>query len=525
MQDGENDEAAEAAEEAEWELATAETLRGKGDLDSARTWYRRAAEHLMDAGLDDRALEIAKLLASLAPTLGPRETPRVIVQLDAPGPDTPVPPAPETSAPESLPPEALAPDSLAPESIVPESIVPESIVPDAPAPPPPPTPTPPVSATPEPLAVAAVAIPSAPRVPQGVGAVPEATLPLVSAGSGVVASTRPTARGLAAPPPRPSSGFVVPMPTPLGGHPAAPGPLVPSKPPSAPSAPSARASVRPLSQPPRASLTWRPERELASEQLAARLLVLPLFQEVDPEARRRYAREASLLTFSVGEVMVPAPPPGERSDESALLVVVEGTAVTAVPGDDVPVALLGPGDFTGELGALHGGIPVAETVARTEVKAVAFAPSLVRAMAREQESMRRALDEVAWERAFAALGRGARLLERLSRADRVQAFAAFEPLQLEEGALLLSEGSAPEALWLLAAGEVEVYGGALEGIWRARAGEALGLCALLDATVAGVTARAVRTVLAARLPSARVARLLRDHPALHDARDDLGVVC
>ena len=43
----------EAAEEADWALATAETLLGKGDREAARTWFRRAAEHLMDAGLDD----------------------------------------------------------------------------------------------------------------------------------------------------------------------------------------------------------------------------------------------------------------------------------------------------------------------------------------------------------------------------------------------------------------------------------------------------------------------------------------
>jgi CRP-like cAMP-binding protein len=288
---------------------------------------------------------------------------------------------------------------------------------------------------------------------------------------------------------------------------------------------TARASVRPPSQPPRSALVWQPARALAAEQLSARLLVLPLFQEIDPEARRRYAREASMLTFRAGEVMVAAPEPGERAVESALLVLTEGTAVTAVPGDDVPIALLGPGDVAGELGALHGGIPVAETVARTEVKAVSFAPSLVRAMARSHGSVRQSLDETAWERAFASLGRGARLLRRIDAAERAKVFSWFEPVEIEEGALLLSEGAAPSALWLLAAGEVEVYGGALEGIWRARAGEALGLVALLDDAAAGVTARAVRRALAAKLPASKFKEMLKHHPSLAGARDDLGVVC
>src|SRR5581483_1970419 len=54
------------AEEAAWELATAERLRAQGDLAGAASWYRRAAEHLMDAGEDDRALDVAKQAAELA---------------------------------------------------------------------------------------------------------------------------------------------------------------------------------------------------------------------------------------------------------------------------------------------------------------------------------------------------------------------------------------------------------------------------------------------------------------------------
>ena len=61
----------EAAEEAEWELATAETLLGKGDVDGARSWFRRAADHLMDAGQDDRALEVLKRVSTLVSIQAP----------------------------------------------------------------------------------------------------------------------------------------------------------------------------------------------------------------------------------------------------------------------------------------------------------------------------------------------------------------------------------------------------------------------------------------------------------------------
>src|SRR5438105_1643817 len=54
------------AEEAAWEMATAETLRARGELAEAANWYRRAANHLMEAGEDERAISVAKLAAELA---------------------------------------------------------------------------------------------------------------------------------------------------------------------------------------------------------------------------------------------------------------------------------------------------------------------------------------------------------------------------------------------------------------------------------------------------------------------------
>src|SRR4051794_35797480 len=54
------------AEEAAWEMATAETLRQRGELAEAATWDRRAANHLMEAGDDERAISVAKLAAELA---------------------------------------------------------------------------------------------------------------------------------------------------------------------------------------------------------------------------------------------------------------------------------------------------------------------------------------------------------------------------------------------------------------------------------------------------------------------------
>ena len=59
------DQEEDPSEQAAWEIATAETLRARGDLSEAASWYRCAANHLMEVGDDERAIEVAKLAAEL----------------------------------------------------------------------------------------------------------------------------------------------------------------------------------------------------------------------------------------------------------------------------------------------------------------------------------------------------------------------------------------------------------------------------------------------------------------------------
>jgi CRP-like cAMP-binding protein len=293
----------------------------------------------------------------------------------------------------------------------------------------------------------------------------------------------------------------------------------PAAPPSTPPPPEPRGSA-----PPRDALVWRADRVADAEHLWARLLALPLFEDFTPERLRAIARQVTVLRRNAGEALLRAAPFGDAVTDTPLLVVTDGAASLRV-GDARLPAQVGVGDTVGEHGALYGGPSVVDAVAEVPVTAVCFAPALARALARECESFRGALEESAWERAFAAVGLGAPLLRRLPEAARAQVFARFEPVALAEGEALLAEDVTPTHLWLVAAGEVEVYGGSLDplGCFRARAGDALGVEASVGDGPSGVSARALRTALAARVPAAAFRELTRAHPALRGAVEDVGV--
>ena len=186
---------------------------------------------------------------------------------------------------------------------------------------------------------------------------------------------------------------------------------------------------------------------------------------------------------------------------------------------------LGAGDFAGELSAYYGGSRVVTVVAQSKVEAVALTPTVVRAIARDFESFRDALEEAVWEWAFAALPWVAPMLRRLEPETRAAMLDRFERVRLREGDVLQGEGVKPGAVWLIAAGEVEVFGGELgatSGVY-ARAGDALGVGAVLSDEASGVSARAVRGVLAGRLAADAFRSMVSEEPSLGIAVGDIGV--
>lgn len=426
----------EAAEEADWALATAETLRAKGDLDGARTWFRRAAEHLMDAGLDERALTVAKQVAALS---------------------EPPPRAPSTSPPPyidftlSSPPAAIAPSPL-------------------PAPPTVPSPSP------------VIRLPEPPDAPEP-GDLPAPMAPMT----------------------------LVPVPAPaLHAPPALHGnPVLQVAPPM----PAPALSVPVVS----VSVGYDPAREVAAEAAAALVVALPLFAELPIDQVRALTRESVIVPLHVGQEL-PMPGAVDHGAASPLWVLIEGQVQLAAGG--VPIgAQLGPGDFVGELSAYYESGCLFRAEARAPGRALCVAPTVLQSLAARYDGVRSALEEGAWERAFSALGHASSLLAAVEPAARASLYARFEPVQVAAGEALLTEGAPAPWVWLIAAGSVERYGGALgPKVTRAGAGATVGAVSAWDGTPSGVSVRARRTTLAARVSAEAFRAMAAGAPGLRAAK-------
>jgi len=590
------------AGQAAWEIATAETLRARGDLADAASWYRRAANHLMEAGEDERAIEIAKLAAELVAL------------------ETAVRPASEREprkATASVLPTKSATASSAPKATAPPELIASSVAPA----PPPKAPEPPKHQLPAPAPGSAAArlfarpnAAKAPASPAGVATAVKSVSPPRAPVPGPAShkSTAPAPNPEGPPPtaiPKPASitpsSVTHPVATPVLG-PKAHKPVVPSpqsrvpgptdrKPstavqspqrslrPSAyaaPVSPAARAAeIRPPAKPvdpaarpasaaqpqdddtsvialpaiasPIASLldevvagldssdastpapvtkrplSFLPQRAAESESIAARLSALPMFSELPADQLRQLSRQLITESRAADEHVCESGAP-----EGPLFVVLSGSAWVGVAGRASPIAVITAGDVVGEVAALYGGPRTATVVAREPMELVGVAPSVLRAMARDFPAFRESLIESIRDRMSESLPHISTSLRRLTDEARREIMRACDFVELAEGAEMLVEGEPAPAMYLIAAGEAECFGGEL-GVTRAvraRVGEIVGAGSALTSTPSGVSARAARTLLVARISREKVRDLLKRVPSITDLLEDVaapgrGVVC
>lgn len=574
------------AEEAAWEIATAESLRARGDLAQAAMWYRRAANHLMEAGEDERAIAIAKLAAELAALDAagrPSESPTSSSALSA---DEGPPTAPvdnvkgtkveRSAGPPPVPSQAASPKARTRSAAAANagvsgsaeasasggskaSVRPRGRRSTAPPPPRAPTKTASTASTavppPQPMAKTSTAVPL-PRPPSKTAstAVPPAQPPAQTTltGSTAVPLPRPsTNKASRSPIAKQSLNLASRSPSRQVQQPAddeatskvdiqglsgandpdtqridwgnAVSPIaamVDEAVSNIGDAPPAPLSATTDGTSARRPLAFRSERVAEAEQIFARLPALPLFAELPVDRLRSVARQVRIVRYQTGELLCESGAP-----EGPMFVVMEGTAYVNLAGQDTPVAVVTAGDVVGEVAALYGGPRTASVMVREPVEALAFAPSLVRALAREFPAFREALEEMARERMKDSLPRLAPAFRRFSGKVRDAVFSVFEMVAVPEGTLLFTEGEPAEAMYFVAAGEAELYGGDLSvtRTHHARVGEAVGVGSALTGEPAGVSARAARDMLLAKLPRTKVSNAVALHPHLSELLADVGL--
>ena len=517
------------AEEAAWELATAETLRARGELAEAANWYRRAANHLMEAGEDERAIAVAKLAAELAAL---DDAGRTGAQRSEPS-AAPEPPAASPASPAQVAPWAAdaARDSSTP-----------TLPPAADAKGPPPRPAPAMSRPNAPPAGATTgrhklpwqrsSHPPAPGAPprQPPPPPPSAFATKSTAGASQTVSKAPpsaprASARVAPPPPPPPSGVsddavTIQLDVAKLRETAAI---------SAPDSPLAALVDQAVSDLERSERdndehtseivsprgpAISPERIAEIDAIAARLPALPLFAEFSADDVRAIARQTSVMKFAPGENLTEAGAP-----EGPMYLLVEGEAFIGIAGDELRTQSLLAGDFVGEISALYGGPRMATVVAKVEVEAVALAPSLVRWMIHAMPSFAESVKEAIAERVRASIPHHAPMFRALDVAQRREAFAQFELVEVEAGDALLAEGDPADALFVVCAGEIELYGGRIGAARpvRGRMGEAAGIAALHGGEPAAGTVRAARRSLIARLDRSKYAAWIAKYPRIAQA--------
>jgi CRP-like cAMP-binding protein len=274
-------------------------------------------------------------------------------------------------------------------------------------------------------------------------------------------------------------------------------------------------------------LSFLPQRAAESESIAARLSALPMFSELPKDQLRALSRQLITESRQADEHLCESGAP-----EGPLYVVLSGSAWVGLAGRASPIAVVTAGDVVGEISALYGGPRTATVIAREPMEVVGVAPSVLRAMAREFPAFRESLVESVRDRMTESLPHIATSLRRLSDEARRAVVDACEFVELVEGAELFVEGELSPALYLIAAGEAECFGGELgvSRAVRARVGEMVGAASVITATPCGVSARAARTLLVAKIPRAKARELMKAVPSLADLLDDVaapgrGIVC
>jgi CRP-like cAMP-binding protein len=264
-----------------------------------------------------------------------------------------------------------------------------------------------------------------------------------------------------------------------------------------------------------------PERAAEFDAIAARLPALPLFAEFTADQIRTVARQAGVLHFQAGDNLTEAGAP-----EGPMYVLVEGEARIGVAGDESRTQSLIAGDFVGEMSALFGGPRMATVMAGGHVEAVAFAPSMVRWMVNAIPSFGEAVHEAILDRMRTSLPHLAPMFRLLDAPQRKEAFAPFEFATLEAGDALVREGEITDALYVVGAGEVELYGGhggAARPV-RARQGEVVGLASIHGEEPATATVRASRRTIVAMISRTKYPAWIAKHPKLAQAVGDVGTL-
>jgi CRP-like cAMP-binding protein len=237
----------------------------------------------------------------------------------------------------------------------------------------------------------------------------------------------------------------------------------------------------------------------------------PLFSELSPQSLSRLIEEARLVVYETGSVVY-------RKDDvsDALYVIVSGAvAVLADEESRLEITRLAEGECFGET-ALVGNEPRLTTVEATEhTELLRIDRKLIAELVLTEPRTLRVALRFLRERLVQALLLTNPLFTGLAKGRRRELSERFEFLQVDDGSLLVEQGSPSPGLYVLLSGVVEVTrreNDAERRLSLLHAGAVFGEMSLISGEPAMADVRSVGKDFALRLPEWGFQDMGEDHP-------------
>ncbi|MDP2272632.1 MAG: cyclic nucleotide-binding domain-containing protein [Archangium sp.] len=211
--------------------------------------------------------------------------------------------------------------------------------------------------------------------------------------------------------------------------------------------------------------------------------------------------------FSAGETIVTEGEPGD-----AMYAIAQGSVVVLRQAQQV--ATMQEGDFFGEMALLSGAPRLATVMAQTDVVTLAFPRDAMGGLIAKHPGVKTALEQFYRERLLANLMRANALLQPLSEAQRVALAAAFQSCTFEPKEIILEEGRAGVAVFLLLRGRCAVFhrDPALGAYPDLVEGDAMGEISVAAQLPISATVMAKEPVVALRVPAEAFREIVLGNP-------------
>lgn len=258
------------------------------------------------------------------------------------------------------------------------------------------------------------------------------------------------------------------------------------------------------------------------EALRSHVPGIPLLKDIPVFQFELVLDKLHLRSLNTGESLF-----REGDAGSTLLFVASGELAAITKGDDGKervLDVLGPGDIGGEISFLSG-LPRSATLTATRpTEILELERKAVDQIAKKARGMSEAISVLFKERVLDQVLARSRVFGALPREERDAVAKQLEPIAVEPGGRVISEGDRDDVLYLVRSGEVRVFtarGGREVELARLRPHEVFGEFGALRGIARTASVEATVPTELLRLGRAALAELVERQPTVKASLDEI----